>query len=265
MKAAVDARDRPKVDGEGRVVALTQSPGRLEGLQELLESRGFQVVRRPLVTTVPRLDEATRSRVEELSSLPWLLLTSRSTVEALAGLGFRFSSAATDRSGSSRTPAPPGSTPRNTAPLIGVIGPGTGEALERAGGSAAFVAERHDSQGLVEAFRSHPRASGPVGLPRGSRALLDTQRSLEQAGFETRPLIVYDTRQGSLADEPVDAIVLASPSAVGALPEVLPGSPRLVAIGATTASAARKRGLACELAAAATPQAVAEALERGIR
>lgn len=233
-----------KVDGRKPVVALTQSPGRLDGLQELLESRGFEVLRRPLVTTVPRLDEATRSRAREVSTLPWLLLTSRSTVEALGALSFRFSQ------------APP--------PLVGTIGPGTARALERAGGSAALIAKRHDSQGLVEAFTSHPRASGPVGLPRGSRALLDTQRSLERAGFETRPLIVYDTRQLAWANERADAIVLASPSAVRALPRELAGSPLLVAIGSTTRRAAEERGWSCEPAAAATPQAIAKAVERGI-
>jgi uroporphyrinogen-III synthase len=220
-------------------VVLTQSPGRLDGLDALLAARGYEVVRRPLVETVPRTDARTRASAASLAALPWLLLTSRSTVEALAAL-------AVDLAG----------------PRLGAVGPATAGAAEAAGGKVELTAVPSNAEGLAHAFLGHPEARGPVGLPRGNRALSTLEEMLGEAGIATRPLVVYDTRTRDWRDGAFDAVVLASPSAVEALPEAAARAGRLVTLGSTTSAAARARGWSCEEAALPTAEETLAALER---
>ena len=220
-------------------VALTHSPGRLDDLVRLLQERGFEVVRQPLIETVPRTDPRTRAAAAGLMRLPWLLLTSRSTVEAIVELG-GFAD----------------------GPLLGAVGPATARAIEAAGGQVALVANPHNAIGLANAFLAHPQAAGPVGLPRGNRALETLERELGEAGYATRPLVLYDTRQLQWQGEPADALVLASPSAVEALPAEVAARARLVTLGGTTSAAVRGRGWSCEEASEATPEATVAAIER---
>lgn len=232
-------------------VALTHSPGRLDELASLLEARGYSVVRRPLLRTVPRTDPHTRSEAEHLSGLPWMLLTSRSTVEALLALEFE----------------PDGSPAGDAARArveIGAVGPATAAAAEAAGWEVAFVATPHNADGLANAFLAHPRARGPVGLPRGNRALLTLEQRLGEAGYVVRPIVVYDTvaEPTTSGEWAVEAVVLASPSAVEALPEEIARNSRLVTLGSTTTQAVLSRGWNCEEAAEPTPEATLAAVER---
>lgn len=208
----------------------------------MLEERGIEVHRHPLVKTEVRTDSRTRSAVATLMALPWLLVTSRSTVEALLALGGFEGD-----------------------PLIGAVGPATATALEEAGAPVTLVANPHDAQGLAHAFLGHPLARGPVGLPCGNRALDLLERQLGEAGFATRPLVVYDTVQTEWQGGAFDALVLASPSAVQALPEAVGDCTRLVTLGKTTSAAARSRGWQCDEAEESTPQATLAALERVLR
>lgn len=220
-------------------VALTCSPGRLDGLEALLAGRGFEVVRRPLLETVPRTDPRTRAAASTLMALPWILITSRSTVEALIELG--------------------GFTEE---PLIGAVGPTTAAALDAAGVRVTLVATPHNATGLAHAFLAHPLASGPVGLPRGNRALETLEQELGEAGFASRPLVVYDTVECEWRGEATDALVLASPSAVEALPAEVAARSRLVTLGGTTSEAVRARGWECEEAEEPTAEATLAAVER---
>ncbi|MEX2542176.1 MAG: uroporphyrinogen-III synthase [Trueperaceae bacterium] len=224
-------------------IALTQSAGRLEGLAPLLEARGFEVVRRPLIETVPRTDARTSSAAAKLSALPWLLLTSPATVEALNALGVDMSTA-----------------------RIGAVGPATAEAATEAiagsGGRVELVAVPNNADGLARAFLAHPQACGPVGLPRGNRALDTLERILGEAGIATFPVVVYDARTLVWRDGAVDAVVLGSPSAVEALPDEVARGGRVVTLGGTTSVAARARGWLCEEAQAPTAEATLAAVER---
>ncbi|MEX2536419.1 MAG: uroporphyrinogen-III synthase [Trueperaceae bacterium] len=236
-----------------RRVALTQSPGRLDELQALLEARGFEVLRLPLVETVTRTDPRTRFAAVTLTSLPWLLITSRSTVEALVSLGALPPSEMTA-----------GLTQK---PLLGAIGPATAAALEATGARAALVGTPHNARGLAQAFLAHPKAMGPVGLARGNRALDTLERELGEAGFATRTLVVYDTRPSrrqasEFQTGEVDVVVLASPSAVEALPTEVASYGRLVTLGSTTSKAVHDRGWECEEADEPSPEATLAAIER---
>jgi uroporphyrinogen-III synthase len=220
-------------------VALTHSPGRLEELQPLLTARGFEVLCRPLVEVVLRTDRRTSAAVQTLLELPWMLLTSRSTVESLVGMGVGFD-----------------------GPRLGVIGPATAAALRGAGAGVTLTAAPHNAEGLARTFLAHPDARGPVGLPRGNRALDTLERALGEAGMAVMPVVVYDTVAREWPAERVDAVVVASPSAVAALPDDVGRLGRVVTLGATTSRAARDRGWRCEEASAPTPEAAVEAVER---
>ncbi len=235
-------------------VALTHARGRFEALPEALGRAGLTAIEAPLLSTRPRAGTELRASAEALLDLPWLLVTSRSTVEAWAALGLPWQ--------------------RAGRPRIGAVGPGTAAALEAAGARPTLVAEPATAAGLAEAFCARRDAAGPVGLPQGNRARPGLARALAGAGFEPRTLVVYDSLtlpwpEGVAAD----LVVLASPSAARALPEAvgaaLGARARLVAIGPATARAIHARGWRCRRATEPTPAAIVaavrSALERGPR
>lgn len=207
-------------------IALTQGEGRLEGLVERLTDRGHQVARTPLVRSRPCLDDATRAGAAALQECPWLLFPSRSAVEAWTALGLPLSEG-------------PG------APALGAVGDGTADALARGGGRVAVRGDPPTGAGLARAFLALPGARGPVGLPCGNRARAALPDALRAAGLEVRTQVVYRTetaRWGGPAS--CDVVVLASPSAVRALPAAVAASAHLLAIGPTTAAALREAGFA---------------------
>jgi len=227
-------------------IVLTHSEGRFEGLEAALSRRGHEVHHQPLIRTRPRSGPEARAEAEALLALPWLMFTSRSAVEAWQGLGAPWAS--------------PDLPPDDARPLIAAVGRNTASALRRAGAEVALVGERSQADSLADAFLAEPRAAGPVGLPQGDRALPTLRRALEGAGFETRPLVLYETVTepfpeamltggASDAEPAAPLVVLASPSAAGALPSEVARSATLVAIGPTTAAAVEERGFPCLQAA----------------
>ena len=266
-------------------IILTHAPGRFEGLETGLRRRGHTVVHAPLIATRARTGEEVRAAAEALLSLPWLLFTSRSAVEAWSALevGWR---------------APAGRSPGE--PRVGAVGRKTASALRAAGAEPALVAERASrASGLADAFLQHPEAASPVGLPQGDRSLPTLRRALERAGFETRPLVLYETvtrpwtgdaagsavaatgiaanriaaagvtaagvtasdAASDAATRGAELVVLASPSAVDALPGEVAGRATLIAIGPTTAAALQRRGVACRQARAPSVGGVLDAIE----
>lgn len=229
-------------------IVLTHSQGRFEGLAAALARRGHEVHHRPLIRTRARADGSVRVEAEALLALPWLLFTSRSAVEAWRTLGVPWCS--------------PSAPEDDATPLIAAVGRKTASALRQAGAAVALTGERSRAASLAEAFLADPRAAGPVGLPQGDRALPTLRRALERAGFETRPLVLYETvteafPEATVAPEgdapganaPGALVVLASPSAAAALPAAAARSATLLAIGPTTAAAVQQRGFACLQAA----------------
>ena len=252
-------------------IVLTHAPGRFEGLDVGLRRRGHTVVHAPLIATLPRTGEEVRAAAQALLALPWLLFTSRSAVEAWSALEVGWQAPG----------EPPGGAPR-----VGAVGRKTASALRAAGVEPALVAERASrAAGLADVFVQHPAAASPVGLPQGDRALPTLRRALERAGFEARPLVLYETvtqpwpgdatgGESATADAatgetpPADAaaygaelVVLASPSAADALPAEVARHATLVAIGPTTAAALERRGLSPRQARAPSVGGVLEEVE----
>lgn len=236
LSMSADAsRDTPRV-------VLTQSDGRLEGLASGLAERGWDVIRHPLIETRPRLDAATRSHAADLLELSWLLFTSRSAVEAWEELELPF-----------------------TGPRFGAVGEKTAKTLAAAGAEVSLVASPATAEGLAASFTAREDAEGPVGVPQGDRARPALQAALERAGFPVRTVVVYETHGRRWTVEVhVDAIVLASPSAVRSLPDDVAGRARLVTLGPTTSRAVRDRGFRAFEAATPSVEAVLDVLAHGV-
>lgn len=222
-------------------VALTQSRGRLEGLEGALEALGIAVVRAPLIETRPRLQPQVRRCGLLLAELPWLLFSSRSAVEAWQALELPLD-----------------------GPRLGAVGPVTAAALERAGARVELLGEPASTEGLADRFIAHISgpSAGPVGLPQGSLSSLLLSR-LQAAGLRALPLVVYETIPLAWSvDTDVDAVVLASPSAARALPGRVAYRSTLITIGPSTSRAVRARGLVPIEAPAPSGEAILGAIDR---
>lgn len=223
-------------------ILLTQSEHSLSGLEPALLALGHEVVRWPLIRTVPQTDAATGAHVGRLAACRWVLFSSIAAVESWAA---------------SRPKAFGGQ-------LYGAVGPGTAAAISAFGYTPTLVA-RGDARSLANEFLAHPQAAGPVGLPLGNRSSMTLPRRLERAGYEAVVAVTYRTEllappeMHSVGDQP-DAVVLASPSAASALPSALARSTLLVAIGETTAAALRASGRTCLCASTPTVAGVLERL-----
>ena len=209
-------------------ILLTHSEGRLEDLAQALRTHGFRVTHQPLVHTELLPAREAYREVERLRGADWLLFSSRTAVQAWAALGLSLDTY-----------------------NIGVVGQKTAAEVERVGGTVSLRATPENAEGLLETFLTHVSPPLRVGLPCGEGAL-PTLSNLADAGFTVTKAVLYRTVTRPLTRLDADLIVLASPSAVAALPPTL-GRTRLVALGPSTHEAVRKRGW--HAAEAQTPDA----------
>ena len=229
-------------------VALTQSEGRLAGLEHTLQAHGFDVVRVPLIQTEPLLTPAVREAARALIGLPWLLFTSPTGVEAWEALGLPLKSSSLNGS------------------RLGAVGDKTARALLECGGEVSLVGEPQNAAGLAAVFLKSG-GEGPVGLPQGSRALPVLRDTLVQHGLETYPVVVYQTVGLEWPDDVkgVDVVILSSPSTVEGLPDEVGARARLVTLGPSTADAVAARGWRAECAERPDAAAVVEVIERLVK
>ncbi|GIW32840.1 uroporphyrinogen-III synthase [Meiothermus sp.] len=198
-------------------IALTQSEGRLVGLQERLEAMGLEVLRIPLVQT-----QTLQASLSPLSECRWWLFTSVAAVQAVLALGGSLKGR-----------------------RLGAVGEATRQALGDAGGRVEVVAPEETAESLAEAFLAL-KPFGFVGLPQGNRARPVLARRLRNAGYEVRSVVVYQTqtRPWPAGLAAPDLVLLTSPSGVEALPEEVGLNAHLLALGPTTAAALSERGFA---------------------
>lgn len=209
----------------GKTIVLTRPD---PDLARAIEAAGGRAWPAPAIATEP---------IEPCPVLPrcrWTLVTSRNAARLLAGVPLDH---------------------------VGAVGPGTAEELALAGIAVDLVAESGEGgAGLAEAFLGlgEPRGTS-VLLPQAREARPELGERLAAAGYDVRAVAIYQTRRLDPAlPERFDAIVFASPSAVR---DVRRAGARVVAIGATTAGAARKIGLEPVVAARPTTAGVIAALE----
>ena len=252
-----EAADAPLA---GRVVLLprVKEPDRIAST---LERAGAEVLRAAVTRTVPgeaAALEATARRIVA-GEATWLMLTSARTVEALA---------------------PYLHVPVPSALQVAVVGPATARAWTELTGTSPDLVTRGSAAALLEepvlagGPQAGPDSAQRVLLPASALADPALADGLRRAGWEVERVAAYTTVTADTCDLPpgmgstwatggVDAVVLTAPSSTRAVLELL-GPPlsttRLVAIGATTAAAARDLGLpVAATASSPTPEGVLQA------
>ncbi|MEM7310533.1 MAG: uroporphyrinogen-III synthase [Planctomycetota bacterium] len=211
-------------------VLLTRSHDDNRTWAELLRTRGFEPITLGCIQTSP-LPEAADALANDLDWCDWLTLSSRRAVRAVEGLF-------------------PGELPARIQ--VACVGPATAAEAKRVFGHVDRVAPDGTGRSLgVELAAALPR-SARVLVAAAQEGRVDIEDVLRPAGIDVRRVAVYRTspmEHGGaplrLADLALDAVFLASPSAVrGLLNQTsVPGEVAVVALGPTTAEAARRAGL----------------------
>jgi uroporphyrinogen-III synthase len=187
-------------------VVLTGTPGLTAPLAAALEAEGFEVEACPLVAVEPLAGPPVRAREYD-----WLLLTSRTGVEALFA----------------RVDGP--------LPRVAVVGAGTAEALRERGVEPDLVAAVSTQEGLAAEL---PRPAGRVLFAGAEDARGVLAREL---GADFVPL--YRTVELRPTRFPeADLVVLASASAARSFAALALPTP-CVSIGPVTSAEARALGL----------------------
>lgn len=247
-------------------VVVTRPEGRGSDLVERLESMGALVRHIPLIRTEPARDpHELRQAAEQVwaGRFQWVVVTSPAGAEALAQV---LEACRPEQ----RTLLPA---------RICAVGPATRRALESRGLAVSVEPAEARGSAIPEALQCYgPLQGARILLAIADRADEHLQQELARLGAEAVRVNAYHTVEdpqaaarvaGMLARGEADVVVVASPSAVGALAAALAalGPIRVVAaaIGPTTARAAREAGFVTEQAAAPTAEGVADAVVRAWR
>ena len=246
---------------EGRRVLVTRAADQAGELVEALRARGAEVVHVPLLVIAPPEDpRPLHAAVRGIAGYDWLLLTSANAAHAVA-----------------RVLGPDGGLPATLR--VGSSGPATSAVIRSLFPRTPIAAEatrRFGSPGLAEALSTVDVSGRRMLLPVSDRSPAAIGETLRGRGARLDVVVAYRTAVDEAAgpdlraalDRGVDAATFASPSAVEAFVR-LGGAPRgipAVAIGPTTAEAARSAGLAVAgTAEAETTEGLVAALEKCLR
>ena len=174
----------------GHRIAVTTAPG--PGADRsigLVRDTGMTPVHLPCIEIVPGADERIAAMREAADRADWLVITSRRVVEILW---------------------PDGGMPRR--PAVAAVGPSTATAVRRAGGRAAVVGKGGAAH-LREVLAGEVDGS-VVAFPHAEGADPETARWLGQHAAELAAAPVYSAIPTAPGDDPVDAVIFGSPSAV---------------------------------------------------
>jgi len=202
-------------------IVLTRASESNRPWRRALEAAGVAVLVLPLV----RFDARPLPRDLEPGTYDWILFTSPQGVRAFCDAGL----------------SPGGAR-------VGALGGGTAAVLAACGLRDDLGADTRDGAGLARVFRARIAAPARVLLPGPETRLPDPRATLETAGFEVTELPLYRTTAVPASElpeapfAPGDVVFFCSPSAVAAFTEAYAERPPCVAIGTTTAVAARAAG-----------------------
>ena len=218
-------------------------------LAERLESLGAQVLEARLIEIVGPADAGALERAAVSwcdGDFDWLAVTSRNAVTALAAAAAAVHRSLGEPLGQSR---------------VAAVGEATMQACADAGLAVDIVpVARQSAAGLVAEF---PQGRGTVLTPLGSLAADVLDKGLSRKGWSVTSVEAYRTIDGPGIDSDVvwqleqghvDAVILTSGSAAQRLAQQcanIHSDTRIVAIGATTASAAAAAGLVVAATASA--------------
>lgn len=208
------------------VVVLTREPADNRPLAEALRARGVPVREIP----------CTGTRYREPGRLPGLIsaivFTSRRGVIGL----WRSKAARHWWSGLDRV-------------LVAAVGPATRAELEALGVEVDLVADPPRGEVLADALQKRLAVGDSVALVRGDLRAGELDQALERAGLVIEPVEVYQNQTPvvpGLDPFPVSAVFAAAPSAAERLLAANPwmSGCAFLAIGATTAAALSRMGVA---------------------
>jgi uroporphyrinogen-III synthase len=246
----------------GRRIVVTRRPGQASVLAELLRARGATVVEVPAIEIAPAPDpSALDEALSGLERYDWIVFTSANTVNAVLGRMTLL-----------------GLEPRLGArgPKVAAVGPATAAALRQAFPDdtvALAPGESFRAAGVAEAFGRRGITGARVLLPGSTRAREELPSALRVAGAVVDPVPAYATveppdlgeRVAKVFADGFDLVAFASPSAVEAFAQAAgerTRGTRAVAIGPTTAEAARAAGFDVRaVASASTVEGLAAAAE----
>lgn len=237
----------------GRTVLITRPADQSAALVAELRARGATPILAPTIEIVPVRSAALTGALRDLAAgrWAWIVLTSRSTVEALqARVG-----------------------PEDVRAAVAAIGEGTSEAFRRwAGREPDLVPSTFTTAALARAF---PRGSGRVLCARADIAPAGLEDALAAKGWSPTRVDAYRTRfprslpaeaRAALREGRADAITFTSASTVRGFVRavgLVKGNPRVVCIGPVTSREAREHGLPVHAVARPhTIPGVVTALER---
>ena len=228
----------------GRRIAVTRPRERAAGLAAALEALGAEVLAAPAIATAaPDSYDALDAALAAAARYDWLALTSAAAVDAVA-----------DRLAAAGVAFPP------APPRVAAVGRATTAAARARLGRVDLVPAVHAADGLADAL---PGVRGArVLFPCADRARDALPTVLRARGARVDRVVAYrtvDAPPDALAEfaaaaraGALDAVLVASPSAAGALVRALAGAlgggpaalagVRLVCIGPTTADACRALG-----------------------
>jgi len=169
-------------------LALTTTRDRCLQLVDEVAGLGLEPVVLPCIELIPGSDAVTEAARIESARSDWVLLTSPRTVHELW---------------------PEGGMPKTR---VAAVGQATAEAVRDAGGRVAVVGDG-GARDLVDRI-SRMVAGQSVFFPHAADADRSTIDLLDGAGATVRARVVYEIRPISPSEDPVDAIVFGSPTAV---------------------------------------------------
>lgn len=219
---------------QGRTVVVTRPRAQAEELAALLRERGARALSAPAIRIAPARTRALSDALAAVAdgSFSWVTITSRATVEVLAGR------------------MPPASMRANVA----AVGEGTAEAFRAWAGRAPDLVPATFT--TVSLGRAMPAGAGRVLCLRADIASAGLESALRRKGWSVERVDAYRTIVPARLPEParraleadiVDAVTFTSASTVRGftrLWEAPQASWAAVCIGPVTARAARAHGLA---------------------
>lgn len=241
---------------EGRLVVIARDAVGAAAYIDLLVAHGAQARACALTQAVPPRHggKALSIALDRIATFTWVVFTSSRAVESVFAT----------------IEGPSGLD----GVKVAVVGPATASAVRRRGVEVDLEAAGGDATSLARAL-GVANEGARVLFPRSAQGLDTFIVTAEANGWEVVAPVAYETvalvePEGLDSFEDADAIVVFAPSAIDALLRI--GSTRhlqiapVVAIGETTAAAARARGLAVAgVAASPDPQGVLVALSSFLR
>ncbi len=212
-----------------RPIVLTREAQQNRPWAERLREAGHDVVELPLL----RYRSLVAPGAVHARGYDWILFTSPHAATAFCALGVDIGKA-----------------------RLACLGAGTARALAAAGHPAVLDLGTRDGAEFAAAFVAGVAPPARLLLPGSARRLPEPRATLEAAGFGVTELALYETEAVPPADlpavppAPAGIVFFASPSAVRAFVGAWAARPDCVAIGETTAQAAREAGFATTVAAA---------------